>query len=107
MKTYESLVDALTDLKNRGYKLDFQKEQSRFYCYVHDLWISPEQFNVDEVHRFEGNSCPDDSCVLYAISSYTGLKGTIIDAYGVYAENVSFIMAQKIELNYQWRTSHR
>ena len=103
MKTYESLVDALADLKSRGYKIDFQKEQSCFFCYVLDLWIAPEQFNVDEVYRFEGNSCPDDSCVLYAISSYTGLKGTIIDSYGVYAENLSFNMAQKIEVNYQWR----
>ena len=30
MKTYESLVDALADLKNRGYDLDFRKDPDVF-----------------------------------------------------------------------------
>lgn len=100
MKPYESLIDALTDLKNKGYTVDFKKEPTCLYCYALDLWIAPEQFNVDEVHRFEENSNPDDSSVLYAISSYNGIKGTLVDAYGVYAENVNFDMARKLEKNY-------
>ena len=100
MKTYESLVDALADLKRRGYKQDFKREPTCVFCYVLDLWIAPEQFNVDEFYRFEENSNPDDNCVLYAISSYTGIKGSLVDAYGVYAENMSFKMAQKLEVNY-------
>ena len=100
MKTFESLVDALADLKERGYNLDFRKEPACLYCYVFDLWISPEQFNVDEVHRFEEDSNPDDSCVVYAISSYSGMKGTLIDSYGVYADHMTFDMAQKLEVNY-------
>lgn len=100
MKTYESLVDALADLKNRGYNLDFRKEPECIYCYVFDLWLTPEQFNVDEVHRFEEGSNPDDSSVVYAISSYSGMKGTLIDSYGVYAEHMTFEMAQKLEVNY-------
>ena len=100
MKTYESLVDALADLKNRGYDHDFRKDPECIYCYVFDLWLTPEQFNVDEVYRFEEDSNPDDNCVLYAISSYTGIKGTLIDSYGVYAEHVTFEMARKFEVNY-------
>lgn len=100
MKTYESIVDALEDLNKRGYTLEFRKEPSCIYCYVFDLWLTPEQFNVDEVHRFEENSDPDDSSVVYAISSYTGMKGTLVDSFGVYAEYVTFEMAQKFEVNY-------
>src|SRR5262245_10896984 len=100
MKTYDSLLEGLTDLKNRGYKLDFRKDLTSLYCYVFDLWVTPEQFNVDEVHRFEEDSNPDDNCVLYAISSYTGMKGTLVDSFGVYAEYVTFEMAQKFEVNY-------
>jgi hypothetical protein len=98
MRTYESLVDALSDLKKRGYDIDFRKEPTWIYCYVFDLWITPEQFNVDEVHRFEEDS--NDNCVVYAISSYSGIKGTLIDSYGVYAEYMTFEMAQKFEPNY-------
>ena len=100
MRTYESLVDALADLKNRGYDIDFRKDPRWLYCYVFDLWITPEQFNVDEVYRFEEGSNPDDSAVVYAISSYSGIKGTLIDSYGVYAEHMTFEMAQKFEINY-------
>ncbi|HLT73236.1 MAG TPA: hypothetical protein VKZ75_11325, partial [Cyclobacteriaceae bacterium] len=97
MRTYESLVDALADLKNRGYNIDFRKDPRWLYCYVFDLWITPEQFNVDEVYRFEHDSNPDDSAVVYAISSYSGIKGTLVDSYGVYAEHMTFEMAQKFE----------
>jgi len=100
MRTYESLVDALADLKNRGYNIDFRKDPRWLYCYVFDLWITPEQFNVDEVYRFEHDSNPDDSAVVYAISSYSGIKGTLVDSYGVYAEHMTFEMAQKFEVNY-------
>ncbi|HEY5822786.1 MAG TPA: phosphoribosylpyrophosphate synthetase [Cyclobacteriaceae bacterium] len=103
MKTYESLVDALADLKKRGYKEDFKQESACVSCYVLDLWIAPEQFNVDEIYRFEANSNPDDNSVLYAISSYTGIKGTLVDAYGVYAESMNFRIAQELEVNYRVR----
>ena len=100
MRNYTSLVDALVDLKARGYLLDFKKDPTWVFCYPLDLWIAPEEFNVDEFYRFEENSNPDDNCVLYAISSYTGIKGTLVDAYGAYAENMAFHMAQKLERNY-------
>lgn len=100
MRHYESLMDALEDLKRRGYSLDFRREPTCLYCYVFDLWISPDQFNIDEVYRFEGDSNIDDSCVLYAISSYSGMKGVLIDSYGVYAEYLTFEIARRIEVNY-------
>ena len=34
--------------------------------------------------RFEGESDPDDNAILYVIETTDGLKGTLIDAYGVY-----------------------
>ncbi len=52
------------------------------------LEIHPEDFEVDETYRFEGMSSTDDNSVLYAISSKNGLKGLLVDAYGVYAENI-------------------
>lgn len=101
MKTYESLIDASTDLKNRGYKEEFRKDPTCLYCCALDLWIAPEQFNIDEFYIFNDNSDPADSSIIYAISSYTGIKGTLVDAYGMYSESVTFDMAQKLEVNYR------
>lgn len=97
MKNYESLVDALVDLKNRGYEADFETHEVCLYCGDLDLRLYPEEFHVDETYRFEGDSSPDDNSVLYAISSSTGLKGTLVDGYGAYSDNLSFDMAKKLQ----------
>lgn len=96
MKHYESLIDALNDLRERGYLADFAVDNVCLYCGELDIRLNPEEFEVDEFYRFEGESSPDDSAVIYAITSSTGLKGTLIDAYGAYSENMSFEMAQKL-----------
>src|SRR5690349_21072870 len=97
MKNYDSLVDALDDLRQRGYDADFATQTICLYCGDLDLRLNPEEFNVDEVYRFEGDSNPDDSAVLYAISSTNGVKGTLVDGYGAYSGNLSFEMAKKLQ----------
>lgn len=99
MKNYDSLVDALNDLRKRGYDADFATQTVCLYCGDLDLRLNPEEFNVDEVYRFEGDSNPDDNTILYAISSSTGVRGTLVDSYGAYAESMSFEMAGKLKEN--------
>lgn len=97
MKNYESLVDALDDLKKRGYDSDFEPQSNCLYCNNLELRLNEAEFHVDEVYRFEGDSNPDDNAVLYALTSDTGVKGTIVDRFGTSAENISFDMARKIK----------
>ncbi|MES1217817.1 MAG: phosphoribosylpyrophosphate synthetase [Bacteroidota bacterium] len=101
MKNYESLIDALDDLKKRGYQADFAIQTVCLYCGDLDLRLNPEEFNIDEVYRFESNSNPGDSSILYAISSSSGVKGTLVDSYGAYADSLSFEMAKKLWENHQ------
>ena len=54
---------------------------------------------VEEFHRFEGMSSTDDNSVVYAISSKDGLKGILVDAYGVYASSLSDEMIRKLSIN--------
>lgn len=97
MKNYESLTDALDDLKKRGYEADFATQTVCLYCGDLDIRLDPEDFHVDEVYRFERNSNPDDNSVLYAISSSTGVKGTLVDGYGAYSEYLNFEMIKKLQ----------
>src|SRR5690606_35444467 len=101
MRTYETLRDALVDLKKRGYNIDFRKDPKWIYCYVYDLWFTPEEFSVDEFYGFEEYSDQGDNAIVYAIASYSGMKRTLIDSYGVYAEYMTVEMAQKFEVNYE------
>jgi hypothetical protein len=98
MKNYESLVDALADLRERGYYADFGTDTVCLYCGELDMRLNPEEFQVDAVYRFEGgDSNPNDNAILYAITSSTGLKGTLLDAYGTYSEKLDFKMAEKLQ----------
>ncbi|MEZ4963338.1 MAG: phosphoribosylpyrophosphate synthetase [Saprospiraceae bacterium] len=96
MRNYQNLVDALKDLKSRGFIHDFNLKPFCLECASLQLQLRPEDFEVKEVYRFEGMSNPDDNSVVYAIESGDGLKGVLVDAYGVYAEALTTEMANKL-----------
>ena len=79
MKSYESLPEALDDLRKRGYEADFEPHSNSLYCSALDLRLEEEEFHIDEVYRFEGNSNPPEDVVVYAFTSPAGIKGTIVD----------------------------
>ena len=96
MKYYDNLVEASTDLKARGYVHDFNLKSNCFECSSLNLQLHPEDFEIKETYRFEGMSDPGDNSVIYAIKSKGGIMGTLIDAYGVYAEALTPEMAAKM-----------
>lgn len=96
MKFYDNLVEALQDLKLRGYNNDFNLKSKCLECKKLGLELYPEDFEIIETYRFEGDSTPDDNSILYTIESKDGLKGVLIDAYGTYAEAMSPEMVMKL-----------
>ena len=98
MKTFETLFDAITDLKKRGYSGDFNLHPEWIECPPLNLKLKPTEFHVDEVHRFEGATDPDDSAVLYAISS-SEIKGLLVDAYGAYSGALSNEMIGRLKID--------
>jgi hypothetical protein len=99
MKSYDTLTEALNDLKKRGYTADFNLYPNWIECRSLDIWLKPEEFHVDEVYRFEGLNNPDDSAVLFAVRSTSGIRGTLLDAYGVYATAMSPTMMKKLTID--------
>jgi hypothetical protein len=100
MKEYDNLLDALSDLKSRGFTTDFNIAFDTIACNQSGKAFSPAEFEIVEHHRFEGDTDPDNSSVLYAIQSHDGsMKGILINAYGVYSDAVSDAMIQKLTMN--------
>lgn len=97
MKSYDTLSEAINDLLKRGYTYDFNLDQDCLQCESLKIKINPEDFTVDQSYRFEGMSSTDDNSVLYAISATNGMKGLLVDAYGVYAENINEAMRKKLK----------
>lgn len=86
--TYDTLSQAVNDLIKRGYTTDFliETEKDCLICKNEGgeaRELSPEEFKIDEVYRFEGMTDPGDESIVFAISSpLHDIKGTVINSYG-------------------------
>ncbi|HTE23916.1 hypothetical protein [Flavitalea sp.] len=97
MQNYESLVDAMDDLRKRGYEADFEPQSDCLYCSNLDLRLNEEEFHIDEVYHFEGDSRTGDNAVVYALTAPGGVKGTIVDGYGASSESTGVDMIKKLQ----------
>lgn len=94
---YTSLSEAINDLTKKGYTYNFNLKEDCIECSENQCQLQPDEFNIDEKHRFEEMSDVDNESVLYAISSKDGnLKGLLVNAYGMYADYASFKLIQKL-----------
>lgn len=101
MKTYDTLSEAINDLVKRGYIFNFNVKSDCLECVENHLKMHPDDFEVDEIHRFEGMNDPGDSNILYALSSATHqIKGLLVNAYGVYSDSYSAKLAAKLEIHH-------
>ena len=99
MENYDTVVEALEGLKSRGYTLDFNIAFDNIICRENNICLNPNEFEITEVHRFEGSTNPDDEDIVYAIESKDGsIKGSITSAYGMYADTLSSEMIQKLAM---------
>jgi hypothetical protein len=99
MKNYDNLVEAINDLKAAGYTTDFNLAFDQIKCAATGTCLVPSQFEIVAHHRFEGDTDPDNSSVLYVIESLDHqLKGVLISAYGTYSDPVSDGMIQKLSV---------
>lgn len=96
MSSYDTLSEAVTDLRKRGYMLDFNLEENCILC--HRERFDPDDFEIVEFYRFEGNSDPADESIIYAIESKKGDKGILVSGYGISAEGISADLAQKLQI---------
>ena len=48
--------------------------------------FAPRDVTIREFGRYEGVSNPSDESVVYAIESRDGVRGTLVDAFGAYAD---------------------
>lgn len=85
-KKYDTMLEAIEGLTQRGYTYNFHYENGALYCSGTDHCFQPDQLLITEVYRYEGISDPTDNSVVYAIESKDGHKGLLVDAYGAYSD---------------------
>ena len=100
-ESYGTLSQAIDSLKKEGYTLDFNIAGECIMCHQPLTKLSPDDFEIDKVYRFEGESNPSDESIVYAISSPNlGIKGTLVNAYGIYSDEASNALVEKLKQHY-------
>ncbi len=83
MTTYSQVLNQLPD-KGYGKELNISRAGAKFDDTEEIL--QPEQLKIVKVYRFEGDSDPSDTAVIYLLHSDSGEKGFVLNAYGTYAD---------------------
>jgi hypothetical protein len=82
---YRSVTETLAELARRGFTANFEYLDDAFTAVDLGRSFGAEELTIVEHYRFEGASNPDDMAVVYAIESRDGIRGALVDAFGVYA----------------------
>ena len=80
---YNTMLEAIEDLQKRGYKHNFKINEMGRLAEGLDQGISAYEVELHEFHRFEGQSNPSDSSIVYAVETSLGQKGIVVDSFGV------------------------
>jgi hypothetical protein len=95
--SYDTVTEAVKGLQQRGFTVDFNLRDNCLVC--HDRKFDVNNFEIVEVYRFEGNSDPADEAIVYAIESVDGIKGVLVNGYGISSDPMSAEMARKLSIH--------
>lgn len=90
MSTSKIEMDTLSSILE---KLRIKKQDNEFrmlekgFGSGNGKYYEPNELKIIRTYRFEGDSDPSDSSILYLIEAKDGMIGYSLDAYGVYSNN--------------------
>lgn len=104
----ETTTEAIARLEHAGYRESFQARAGMLYALKTQRAYKPEDLVVREVFRFEGESDPADSTVLFALRTRDeAVRGTFIAGYGVSADADSAAVVSKLQARHSQETRAR
>jgi hypothetical protein len=94
---YTNMVRAIEELSGKGYTANFSVTEDGLLNDGSGNTFLPTEVELEEFHRFEGESNPSDSSILYVLKTNTGLKGTVVDSYSVYSSKDTSDFMNKVK----------
>lgn len=90
MENYATRTEAIINLQEQGYDLDFVPRNEGILCIQRNEFLKPEAFEIIGIYRFEGKRQPYDNCIIYAIESIDNdIKGILMTSFMRLENNVS------------------
>ena len=92
MDKFQNYIDPLSkklkELEKEGFNDQFKFiEEQGLQSTTSKNTYQAKDLRITNEYRFEGESNPSDMSILYAIQASDGTKGTLVDAYGTYAND--------------------
>jgi hypothetical protein len=76
-----TVTEVLEKLRKENKDTEFLYDENGFSA-GKGKYYQPEDLTIIKTYRFEGDSNPDDSSIIYLIEANDGLVGYSMDAYG-------------------------
>lgn len=89
----------LVRLAVRGFAAQFKATGKGLLSMTTQRRFQPRDITVEGVFRFEGESDPNDTAILYAIKTMNGEMGTLADAYGLYHDAMVTDFMQQVRID--------
>ena len=100
-EVFGTLSETINELVKLGYNHDFNIKDECIVCLKTNIALSPDDFQIDHVYRFEGDSDPEYQSILYAISSLKfDLKGTLVNGYGTSSDEATSKLIEKLNTHF-------
>ena len=93
---YSTVSEAINKLSEEGFVTDFNLEDNCIICNTEKF--KSEDLEIVDVYRYEGDSDPSDEAIVYAIESKSGVKGILINGYGVSSDSRISSIVEKIRI---------
>lgn len=93
----DTLVECMNVLRERGYKHNFTATKEDTILDDTKKEFKPDEVKISSFYRFEGESDPADSSILYAIETNSGEKGVIVNSYGPTSDTKITKFIEKVE----------
>lgn len=101
-ESFGTLSETINELVKLGYTHDFNIKDECIVCHRTNITLSPGDFQIDQVYRFEGDSDPEYQSILYAISSAKfDVKGTLVNGYGISSDETSTKLIEKLNTHHE------
>lgn len=85
--TEKTLVEVIEVLRSRGYTEDFNLLEENISYVKGGDEVDVSDLVIDRIYRFTGLSDLDDESILYALRSVKdGVKGILVNGYGIYSD---------------------
>lgn len=85
----DSLAIVMSELEKQGFTSQLEVNGKRLISFKTNNLYSAGELKITRFYRFDGESNPEDSAIMYAIETFHKEKGALVDAYGTTADTAT------------------